>query len=57
MYKDARAGKMHDVEKEMQIMSIELIEYAYPFVKIRCYVGSGTFIRSIAYALGKKLGT
>lgn len=57
MYKDARAGKVHDVEKEMEIMTIELLTYEFPFVTIRCRVGSGTFIRSIAYALGKKLGT
>lgn len=57
MYKDARAGKVHDVSKDMQIMSVELLEYAFPFVKIRCHVGSGTFIRSMAYSLGEKLGT
>jgi tRNA pseudouridine55 synthase len=51
MYKDARAGKVHDVEKDMHIMSIELLEYTFPLVTIRCHVGSGTFIRSIAYSL------
>jgi tRNA pseudouridine55 synthase len=57
MYKDARAGKVHDVEKDMQIMSVDLVEYVFPLVTIRCHVWSWTFIRSIAYALGEKLGT
>jgi tRNA pseudouridine55 synthase len=57
MYKDARQWIVHDVEKEMSIYSIELLEYAFPFVKIRCHVNSGTFIRSIAHALWQKLQT
>lgn len=57
MYKSARAGQVHEVEKEMEIYVNELISYEYPNVQIRCHVGSGTFIRSIANTLGKKLGT
>jgi tRNA pseudouridine55 synthase len=57
MYKDARKWVVHDVEKEMEIYEISLISYQFPLVQIRCHVNSGTFIRSIAYTLGKKLYT
>lgn len=57
MYETARAWVIHDQQKEMEIYEIELLECSFPFVKIRCHVGSWTFIRSIAYTLWKKLGT
>jgi tRNA pseudouridine55 synthase len=41
----------------MDIYAIEILDYTFPCVKIRCHVGSGTFIRSIAYELGQRLGT
>lgn len=55
LYKDARAGIHHECIKSMPIYSIEVISYEYPLVTMRCHVGSGTFIRSIAHALGEKL--
>ncbi len=57
MYETARAWVVHDEQKEMEIFEIELLEYDFPYVKFRCHVGSGTFIRSIAYQLWKKLET
>ncbi len=57
MYKDARQWVVHDMRKVMDIYSIELLSYEYPFVEIRCHVGSGTFIRSIAYTLWELLKT
>ncbi len=57
MYKDARQWVVHDMKKLMDIYKIELLAYEYPYVTIRCHVGSGTFIRSIAYTLWEKLKT
>lgn len=57
-YKLARKGQ--DVEiplRTVTIYSIELLEYAYPEVKIRTHVGSGTYIRSLAVDIGEKIGT
>jgi tRNA pseudouridine55 synthase len=56
-YKDAYKWVMRETEQEMDIYSIELISYAFPLVSVRCHVGSGTYIRSIAYALWQKLWT
>ena len=55
-YKLARAGK--DVEvplRTVTIHSIELLDFAYPDVKIRTHVSSGTYIRTLAEDIGKAL--
>jgi tRNA pseudouridine55 synthase len=57
MYKSAREWVVHEVQKEMDIYSINLLEYAFPYVKISCHVWSWTFIRSIAYTLWERLWT
>lgn len=57
-YKLARKGQ--DVEiptRTVTIHWIELIEYAYPELKIRTKVSSGTYIRSLAEDVGNALGT
>lgn len=56
-YKLARAGK--DVEmpsRKVQIYSIEVMDFSYPSVKIRCHVGSGTYVRTLAEDIGRALG-
>lgn len=55
MYKSARAGKEIKVDREMVISKCEVTHYSWPLVHISCDVGSGTFIRSIAYRLGQQL--
>lgn len=57
MYENARKWVVYDETKEMIIHEIEVLDYAFPYVHIRCAVGSGTFIRSIAFALGEQLWT
>lgn len=57
LYETARKGVVHEEMKQMDIHEIQLLEYSFPYVKIRCFVWSGTFIRSIAHVLGQKLGT
>jgi len=57
-YKLAREGKKFEVpERTVMVHSLELLDYAYPDVKVRAHVGSGTYIRSLAEDIGKALGT
>jgi tRNA pseudouridine55 synthase len=57
-YKKARRGEDFEIpEKEVEIKEIELLEYNYPYLKIRVVCGGGTYIRSLAEDIGKKLGT
>ena len=56
-YKLARAGKEVEIPtRKVQIYSIDIIDYAPPFLKIRTHVGSGTYIRTLAEDIGKALG-
>ena len=57
-YKLARAGKEVVLEaRPVTILSNELTEYNYPFVKFTSHVGSGTYIRSLVEDIGESLGT
>ena len=57
-YKMARDGKDFETpSREIEIYKIEILEYNYPELKIRCHVSSGTYIRTLAEDIGKKLGT
>ncbi|MBO7132075.1 tRNA pseudouridine(55) synthase TruB [Candidatus Saccharibacteria bacterium] len=57
-YKLARKGKDFEIpSREVEIYSIEILEYNYPELKIRTHVSSGTYIRTLAEDIGKKLGT
>ena len=57
-YKLARAGKAVDMPTRMvTIYSLELIDYAYPELRIRAHVSSGTYIRTLTEDIGKALGT
>ena len=57
-YKLARQGKDFEIpSRKVEIYSIEILEYNYPELKIRCHVSSGTYIRTLAEDIGEKLGT
>jgi tRNA pseudouridine55 synthase len=57
-YKLAREGKDVEIpERQVTIHSLEVVEYAYPNLKIRTHVSSGTYIRSLASDIGEVLGT
>lgn len=57
-YDLARQGKEVEIpERKVTVHSLELVEYAYPELKIRTHVSSGTYIRSLAQDIGKTLGT
>lgn len=57
-YDLARAGKSVDMpQRRITVFSLELIDYAYPNVRIRTHVSSGTYIRTLAQDIGEHLGT
>ena len=57
-YKLAREGKEVTIpERQVTIYSLDLINYAYPLVRIRTHVSSGTYIRTLAEDIGKVLHT
>lgn len=57
-YKLARKGADFEVpSREVTIYHIEILDYHYPELKIRCDVSSGTYIRTLAEDIGEKLGT
>lgn len=56
-YKLARQGKKVELKpSEITIHELELLDYKWPVVKIRVLSSKGTYIRSIARDIGKKLG-
>lgn len=57
LYELARKGIT--VERQAVKISLEtqLVDYHYPFVKILINCSKGTYIRSIAHELGKRLGS
>jgi tRNA pseudouridine55 synthase len=57
-YKLARAGKEVIIEpRQVTINRLEVVEYAYPEVKLVADVSSGTYIRSLVEDLGRSLNT
>ena len=57
-YKLARSGKKVDIpERAVTIYALELLDYAYPLLKVRAHVSSGTYIRSLAADIGEALNT
>lgn len=40
----------------MKVQKYEILKYEFPILQIKIDVGSGTYIRSIAYRLGQQLG-
>lgn len=57
-YQLARDGKEVEVPlRTITIHALEIVSYAYPELKIRTHVSSGTYIRSLAVDIGEALGT
>jgi len=53
----ARDGKPVELEpRTVQVYGIELLDFAWPMLKLRIDCGRGTYIRSIARDLGETLG-
>ena len=56
-YKYARQGRVVEMKsREVEIKNIELLEYAWPILKIKVLTGPGVYIRSLARDIGRKLG-
>ena len=57
-YQLARKGEDFETPtREVEIYGIEILDYNYPELKIRCHVSSGTYIRTLGEDIGEKLGT
>lgn len=57
-YKLARSNQSVEIPpRQIEIYSISNIKYAYPKIEFETYVSSGTYIRSLAEDIGKKLQT
>ncbi len=57
-YKLARNGEEVEIPlRTVTVFDLDLVEYAYPELKIRAHVSSGTYIRSLAVDIGEALGT
>lgn len=57
-YKLARKGADFEMPtRQVTIYNLEILEYDYPILKLRCHVSSGTYIRTLAEDIGEKLGT
>ena len=57
-YKLARRGKSVKLpQRKVRIYELKLLSYEPPFLKIRVVCSAGTYIRSLAEDIGKKLGT
>ena len=55
-YKLARKGKNFEIpSREIEIYKIDILQYEWPKLKIRCFVSSGTYIRTLAEDIGEKL--
>lgn len=56
-YKLAREGKTVEMPtRKVQIYQLDLVDYNWPELKIRCHVSSGTYIRTLGEDIGEKLG-
>lgn len=56
-YKLARDGKTVEIpERQVTIFSLDLLDYSYPYLKVRTHVSSGTYIRTLATDIGQELG-
>jgi tRNA pseudouridine55 synthase len=57
-YKLARRGQAVDLPaRPVRIDAVEVLSYAWPMLSLRITCGRGTYIRSLARDIGKRLGT
>jgi len=57
LYEIARKGEKTNIEPVMvKIYEIKILDYKFPYLKLNVHCGSGTYIRSLAHDIGKKLG-
>lgn len=57
-YKRIRNNEDFNIPKrQVEVYSIDMLSYNYPYLKLKCNVSSGTYIRTLAKDIGEKLGT
>jgi tRNA pseudouridine55 synthase len=57
LYELARRGIKTEIKpQKVKIYEISVLEYHFPYLKIKVKCSSGTYIRSLANDIGKKLG-
>lgn len=57
-YKLARSGaKVETPTRKVSIYRLEILDYSYPILKIKTFVSSGTYIRTLGEDIGSALGT
>ena|SRR3989344_6542096 len=57
-YKYARKGRTVEMKsREVEIKSIDIIDYKWPFLKLKVLTGPGVYVRSLARDIGHELGT
>jgi tRNA pseudouridine55 synthase len=57
-YKMARKGDAPEIaERPVTVHEIELVRYAWPFADVTIHCAKGFYVRSLARALGERLGT
>jgi tRNA pseudouridine55 synthase len=57
LYELARRGEtVERAPVPVVVSELEVVEYTWPILKIRCRVSSGTYIRVLAHDIGAKLG-
>ncbi len=55
-YKLARKGEQFDLkERKVNIYSLEILKYEWPYLILKVHCGSGVYVRSLAHDLGSKL--
>ncbi len=56
-YKLARAGKTVEMPvRKVKIYELEILDYKWPDLTLRCKVSSGTYIRALGEDIGRALG-
>jgi tRNA pseudouridine55 synthase len=51
-----RGGEVELKPRPVKVYAIEMLEYAWPFLKLRIDCGRGTYVRAIARDVGEALG-
>lgn len=56
-YKYARQGQVVEMEsREVDVKSIEILDYDWPLLKLKIITGPGVYIRSLARDIGRRFG-
>ncbi len=56
LYDLARQWKKLNLSKEMEIKDFQILDYSFPYLKLKLNVWKGTYIRSIGYWLWQQFG-